>query len=130
MTARNSRQMRLVKTLFRSDQRQRLTGSSRLELDDSVRFAFASLIAKSSHLSLDPASRYRLGMLLHHAGAYQLGRHVARPAIGGHPKALWLVCAIIDRQRLVRGQEQLAGTQYRASPSGELALAHPVITIE
>lgn len=126
MSSGYSRQSRLIKALYKSDRRQRFANDPNLEAEDRRRQAFAHVLGTSRQVALDPVSLYRLGMILHHAGAYRLARDLSRHAIGRHPNALWLTCAIIDRQRLLRGQDQLTGTQYQIGADGDWELALPL----
>jgi hypothetical protein len=84
-----------------------------VDRDDARRAAMSQLLASSTRRKGDGASRYRLAMMLHHGGLAEGAKRSALLSIGSHPKGVWLTCAVIDRQRLMRGQPQLAGTQYR-----------------
>jgi len=109
------RQSRLIRTLFRSDQRQRFNGSERLEADDAFRHALVSTLVRAQSRHLSPSDAYRAAMMLHHAGDAQRAKQILRSSLGEHPKALWLMCAVIDRQLLERGFPQRSGTQFRVN---------------
>lgn len=110
------RQRSLIRSLFLSDQRQRFIQSKKLEKDDSFRYALVSTMARSQRQIFAPSDAYRLGMILHHAGDAHRAKHVLRTSLGRHPKGIWLMCAVIDRQLLERGLPQRSGTQFRVDP--------------
>lgn len=43
-------------------------------------------------------------------------KQIARGAVAVNPKGVWLVSAIIDRELLLRGQQQRSGTPFRRDP--------------
>ncbi len=119
-------QRKLIRTWFLSDQGQRFRDSPALETDDVVRFGLAEVMATQRVMRVSGADAFRLGMILHHAGSAQKARAVAREGVRGHPKGLWLVCAIVDRQLLDRGLPQRSGTQFRVDPlSHEWTIREP-----
>jgi len=120
------RQSKLIRRLFLSDQRQRFTGSERLEVDDAFRHAFVSTLVQAQSRHLSPSDSYRAAMVLHHAGDAQRAKQILRHSLGEHPKAVWLMCAVIDRQLIQRGVRQRSGTQFRVDPvSKEWKLIEP-----
>jgi hypothetical protein len=125
-----SKQRRIIRRLFITDQSQRMSERfDEVQRDDVLRGAIASIFIKSYGLNVRRVSKnagenYRLGLILHHSEDYKLARLAARNAwIGGHPNGRWLYAAVIDRTLLRKGKLQRFGTQFhRDSQTGEVTL--------
>lgn len=127
---RNKGLERLIAHIAAVDQTDRLKKSNAglLENEDRTHYAIVKTILAGSIEELSPRAWFSLAMVLHHASTvsndFARARALASSAAArGYPKATWLWAALYDRQRILQGQPQRYGTQFKvASQTGKRSL--------